>query len=58
MNNPSQFQQSITARIKHDKAKGIPTYPKAAVNLIFGSLNSFSHAAVINLCKSITKRAR
>jgi len=58
MKNPSTFQRDITARIKHDKAKGIPTYPKAAVNLIFGSLNSFSHAAVINLAESITQRIK
>jgi len=58
MKNPSRFQREITARITPDKAKGIPTYPKAAVNSIFGSLGSFSHAAVINLAESITQRIK
>lgn len=58
MKNPSQFQASITAKIKPGSAKGIAIHQLRPVRAVFGQLDTFTTAAVINLAESITKRGK
>lgn len=58
MKNPAKFQKAITALIKPERAKGVPIHQLRPDKAVFGQLDAFSTAAVINLAESITRRGK